>query len=312
MSPIQTRLVRAGLGLVLAILLFATPSREVPGIDKQADAYFESAMTQAGVAYATCRVINASVSVIADSQVQLEPAGIGVSLAAGKVLDPIDDMTARLSNVLVTAIVSLGVQKLAYEMGVSLAPTLLAVVLVCFSLTALMPYERTRRLQHLLLRVAALMLVARFLLPITSSANDYLLEHFFAAEIQRANAELALDTGNWETLQAIDFPESEGFWNTLSNSRDFIKAKALALKDALTQMTNNLGDIIENLLTLTWLFAGIFLIQVIVLPLAVLWLMVKLVNALFALSLPTRLHPHGDKPASKPSSTPSGDNLKTT
>ncbi len=304
MSSLQTRLARAGLGFVLAILLLLIPGREVPVVDAPADAYFESAMTQAGVAYATCRVINATVSVIGDSEVQLEPAGLGISLAAGKVLDPIDDMTERLSNVLVTAIVSLGIQKLAYEMGVSLAPTLLGIVLIGFSLAALIPGQRTKRLQYFLLRVCALILVARFLLPLTSAANDYLLEHFFAGEIQRANAELALDTGNWQTLREIDFPESDGFWGTVSNSRVFIEKKATALKDALGQMSANLGDIIENLLTLTWLFAGIFVIQVILLPLAVLWLLVKLVNALFALSLPVVLHPHGDKPASESPQAP--------
>jgi len=70
------------------------------------DAYFREAITKAGVAYATCRVLNASVSIVKDSSLQLEPAGVGISLAVGQALDPIDDMTERLSDVLVTAITS--------------------------------------------------------------------------------------------------------------------------------------------------------------------------------------------------------------
>ena len=310
MLPVKIRLARAGLGFLLVFLLLIVPSQRIPVIDQQADRYFESAMTQAGVAYATCRVINASVSVIGDSEVQLEPAGIGVSLAAGKVLDPIDDMTERLSNVLVTAIVSLGVQKLAYEMGVTLAPVVMATLLAGLSIAWIIPGQRIVKLQNMLVRLLALALVARFLLPITSIANEYLLEHFFMEEIQQANAELALDTGNWETLQAIDFPQSDGFWDTVSNSSAFIRAKAMALKDGLGQMNDNLSDIIENLLALTWLFSGIFIIQVVLLPIAVLWLLVKSIHSLFGLGLP--VVSNAQAKSSSPVSPTPGDATATT
>lgn len=289
-SPLS-RLIRAIVALALAIALFLLPRRQIEGIDSQADRYFENAITQAGLSYATCRVINATVSVIGDSQVQLEPAGIGISLAAGKVLDPIDDMTERLSNVLVTAIVSLGIQKLAYEIGVSLAPQILAYLLLLFALFGLLPWHRGQVLQWWLLRLSALVLVARFLLPITSLINDYLLEHYFADEIEATTDALALQTGNFETLYQIEFPQYDGFFGTIENSAHFVRERAIALKDALGQITRNLGDIIENLLTLTWLFAALFLIQVILLPLGVLWLMVKAVNALFNSHLPFR--PYG-------------------
>ena len=271
--------------LVLALALFMLPGREIPMLDKQADDYFENAISQAGVAYAACRVVNATVSVIGDSQVQLEPAGIGLSLAAGKVLDPIDDMTERLSNVLVTAIVSLGIQKLGYEIGVSLAPDLLAVVLLIYAFSIVILPSRLRRFKYLLLRIGALILIARFLLPITSMANDFLLKHYFTDDIQQATDNLTLYSAGFESLREIEFPAYDGFFGTIENSAAFVRQRAIALKEALDVMVSNLGDIIENLLTLTWLFAGIFLIQVILMPLGVFWLLVKLMNILFAMNL---------------------------
>lgn len=288
----KKRVVGALVGLVVAAALFWMPGGKIPWVDGGADAYFESAMLKAGKAYATCRVVKATVSVIADSTVQLEPAGVGISLAAGKVLDPINDMAERLSNVLVTAIVSLGIQKLAYEIGVSLAPAALGVLLAVFSLLTLVRGERAERLRFVMVRLGALILLGRFLLPMTSAANDFLLERFFADEIARANSELSLSVGNFEILTKVEFPQYDGFFGTLESSATFVKARALALKDAISTMRYNLGDIIENMLTLTWLFTGIFLLQVIVLPLAVFWLMVKLVNALFATRLPVILTPH--------------------
>ena len=43
----------------------------------------------------------------------------------------------------------------------------------------------------------------------------------------------------------------------------------------------NVGTIVDNLLKLTFLYVGIFLIQVILLPLGIFWLLVKTANALY-------------------------------
>lgn len=298
MPSLRTRLIRSLTAIGLALALWLMPGRELPGIDSQADAYFENAITLAGLSYATCRIVNATVSVIGDSQVQLNPAGIGVSLAAGKVLDPIDDMTERLSNVLVTAIVSLGIQKLGYEIGVSIAPDILAAVLLAYAVIGLLPWAGANRWQWILMRVSALVLVARFLLPITSSVNDFLMANYFTAEIEETTAALAVYTGGFEELQKIEFPEYDGFLGTIENSAIIVKQRALNLSDALSSMAQNLGAIIDNLLTLTWLFAAIFIIQVILLPLGVLWLMVKLVNQLFDTQF--RIHTPGKTPPEAP------------
>jgi len=48
-----------------------------------------------------------------------------------------------------------------------------------------------------------------------------------------------------------------------------------------------MGAIVNNLLKLTWLYAGIFFIQVITLPMMMFWLLLKFVNALFSIKIPT-------------------------
>lgn len=68
--------------------------------------------------------------------------GGGHIFGRGQALDPIDDMTERLSDVLVTAITSLGVQKLAYEIGVSIAPQLFAIFLLALSIVSWFENDR--------------------------------------------------------------------------------------------------------------------------------------------------------------------------
>ncbi len=285
MSIMQGKLLKTALLLIAAALLFAFPATKIPLLDRQAEAYFSDAIQKAGLAYATVRIINASVSVIKDSQVQLEPAGIGLSLAIGQVVDPLDDLTERLSDVLITAIASLGIQRLLHGIGVSLAPPLLAGLLVL--LAGLMWLRRwgTDPLCRLLLGVSVLVITGRFFLPASAVVNDFLYRGFFLDDITQARQTLALATAELEQLKEIRLPEVNGIAGTLKNSTAFLTTKAIQFKDALVAISHDMGDIVANLLKLTWLYIGMFLLQVIALPVLMFWLMVKFVNALLSLNI---------------------------
>jgi len=277
-------------GILCSVVLFYFPGITLPGLDDRTDAYFEKAITKAGLTYATCRVINASVSVIKESQLQLEPGGIGVSLAIGQVLDPVDDMTERLSDVLVTAIASLGIQKLAYEISVSVVPPILAVCLVILSVLIWIPREKIRLYQDTLLRMIILVLVARFCLPMSSFANDMLHDRFFSGKIERAKTELSEGVVEFEKLKEFSLPETDGVIGTIKNSKSLLEEKAAELRNALVTMADSMGTIVESLLSLTFLYVGIFLIQVIMLPLLVFWILVTVANRLFLTSIPVVLN----------------------
>jgi hypothetical protein len=277
----KQKIVKSSIGVLSAIVLFFCSGMKAPVLDTAADAYFSEAITRAGVAYGTCRVINASVSIVKESSLQLEPAGVGVSLAVGQALDPIDDMTERLSDVLITAITSLGVQKLVYEISVSLAPPVLSIFL--FALSILIWFENIRldALQKAIMRFLWLILIVRFCLPLSSMANAFVHEHYFADQIFEANKELALASVELDRLIDFSFPEIDGVLGTIENSASFLKRKSIEFKKALLTTVNNMGDIIENLMELTFLYVGIFLIQVIILPLLVFWFLVKTANTIF-------------------------------
>lgn len=286
----KSKIVRSALGIIIAAGLFFSSGLKIPVLDSTTDNYFRKAITKAGVAYATCRVINASVSIVKESSLQLEPAGIGLSLAVGQVLDPIDDMTERLSDVLVTAITSLGVQKLAYEISVTLVPPVLAIFLLALTILVWIPNEGAHSFQKTILRFALLIIVARFCLPLSSLANASLHKHFFAKKISEARSELALGTADLEKFKKLALPEVDGILGTLKNNASFLKRKAGEFKNEFVSIVTNMGRIVENLLKLTFLYVGIFLIQVIILPLIVFWVLVKIANSLFMAHTPILLH----------------------
>lgn len=284
------KLIGSSIGIVISVLLFFSSDLKIPVMDSMTDEYFNEAITKAGLAYATCRVINASVSIIKDSSLQLEPAGIGVSLAVGQALDPIDDMTERLSDVLVTAITSLGVQKIAYEISVSVAPRILSIFVFVLSILVWFEHERINFFKRTVTWFIFLIISARFCLPLSSVADDYLHKHFFDAQISEANKKLAIASTEIEKLKDFSLPEIDGVLSSIKNSASFIKQKSIELKNALAVTVHNAGDIIENLLKLTFLYVGIFLIQVVILPLLSFLFLVKLANTLFQKNIPVILH----------------------
>ena len=279
---IKRRLIESlGGGIIAIVLFFFLSGVKVPKLDDRTDTYFSQAIYKAGLAYATCRVINASISVIKESSLQLEPAGLGVSLAVGQALDPIDDMTERLSDVLVTAITALGVQKLTFEIAQALAPSVFAVFLFGYAVVVWFENPRISAFRKGLMRLLLFIAIARFCLPVSSLANDFLQEHYFAQQIAEANDQLAMSSAELDRLKYVSLPEIDGLIGTLENSAAFIKQKSVELKNVLVSTTQDMGLIIENMLKLTFLYVGIFIIQVIVLPLLSFWLLVKLANLIF-------------------------------
>jgi hypothetical protein len=282
----KQKAIQSAIGVLVSVLLFFSSGLRLPVADATADSYFRDAITKAGIAYATCRVLNASVSIVKESSLHLEPAGVGVSLAVGQALDPIDDMTERLSDVLVTAITSLGVQKLSYEMGVSLVPPMLSVCLITLCLLMWVENERVASLQKLASRILFFLLIARFCLPLSSMANRFVHEHFFADRISDANTALAIGSVELEKLKDFSLPEINGILGTIENSASFLNRKSTEFKQVLVDTVSNMGDIIESLLTLTFLYVGIFVIQVIVFPLLSFWFLFKISSLLFPTSVP--------------------------
>jgi hypothetical protein len=281
------------LGIIVAVLLFLSPGLKIPVLDRATDNYFREAISKGGVSYAVCRVINASVSIIKESNLHMQPAGVGLSLAVGQALDPIDDMTERLSDILVTAIISLGVQKLAYEIGISLAPPVLAVFLLFFAVLIWFNSTRLVFLHKTVMRFALLIVIARFFLPLSSIANDFINTKFFTPQIDAVSKKLALDSKGFDQLKDFSLPNN-GFFGTAS----FLKEKSGEFKKAFAVIGNNMGGMIESLLQLTFLYVGILVIQVILLPLLAFFFLIKIVNALFDIHLPAEvLHHHMNHPS---------------
>jgi len=272
--------------IAVAFMLFTLPGLKIPYVDQKADAYFSNAMTKAVVAYGVCRVINASVSVIKESQISVEPWGIGGTLALGQVLDPLDDMTERVSDILVTAIVSLGIQKIVYELTVAFSPGLFGMSLIALVAVSCFKGDRAKALRSVILNSVIIIAAARLCLPTSSIVSFYLNDHYFSPQIDKTKRELMVISPVIDRLKSMDMSKVDDILESKRKTFKFVKQRTTDLKELFVALYRNMRSLVSNLLKLSTLYVALFLIQVIILPIGTFWLLVRLTNGLCGANIP--------------------------
>lgn len=256
--------------LVAALLLLLASQLQMLQI-KKTD-YFDNAIEQAAVAYGTVRVINAAVSVIQNSQLQVQPAGVGLSLAIGQVLDPLDDMAERASDVLVVSIAALGVQKLLYELGDKAITIILIVLLITLAIVFGLPKSQLAMLKIGLFKLMLILLLLRLLMPVMLWANAMLEQQFFQPRIEQTKEQLSIS----ETEQDISFntqqQKQQSTWQLFQRSTQNVQKQAQVIKQNFEQLTERASQLVQSLLTLCYLYIAQFLIQIFFWPLCLFWM----------------------------------------
>ncbi|MBE0584189.1 MAG: hypothetical protein IH612_10585, partial [Desulfofustis sp.] len=217
-----------------------------------------------------------------ESELHVSPAGVGLSIAAGQILDPIDDLTERLSLVLVTALVSLGLQKLLMEIGQQAPPALLALVTLLLIIPLWIKGGRRISLTDRLLKLAALLVFLRLLLPVSSFISDTFYQSLLKDDMIAAKTHLAALSADQELIGGIGGfggPEETGLIASFTASA---REKMESARILYRRIAQSGDDIINALLLLTTLYVSLFILQVIVIPIGTLWLMILLIKSLFA------------------------------
>jgi hypothetical protein len=218
-------------------------------------AYLDDTMHKAGTAFLIARALNATISVM--QSFAITPF-IG-QLSLGEVLDPVNDLIERFSWIMLAVIVSIGIQQLLMEIGISVDLTWLilpALILIFISLfqKAKMSKYRLRLLAYKLL---LFVLLVRFAIPVTGLIGSHISEVFLADK--RDTAIESIEDSK-EKISAIT-----------------IKDAASSPKESLEQIKTDSQEIVDQIIKLITLF----LFETILFPLLVLWGLIKLFGATF-------------------------------
>ncbi|WP_457600202.1 hypothetical protein [Hydrogenivirga sp.] len=217
----------AGFLLVaLSLILWAFFFFDFQPISRKATEYLDAGIRTTLASYVLVRGINAGVSVVKESEVSLSPAGVGVSIALGEVLDPLDDITERVSSLMLLSFLSLGAQRLFLELfsGVLLLFTgILSLVSGVMLILGI-------RWSGLAIRVLLMLLVLRFFLPATGLLNDLVYDTAVRPGVESVNSELSVLGSELRTVVGVRNPEDMSrLLSSLKNGADSAVEKLLTL-----------------------------------------------------------------------------------
>ena len=94
------------------LLLLCAVLAGSPWLDKPADSALSNALSSTLVLFASVRGVDAVVSAVAGTELSMTPAGVGMTLAPGELLDPVNDLVEQLGELLMLVLTLLGLEKL--------------------------------------------------------------------------------------------------------------------------------------------------------------------------------------------------------
>jgi hypothetical protein len=267
------RRVRAPLLALVALTGAALLGLALSGVaDRAGAANVQAGLQRALVAFGLARALNGVISVVQGTEVAIQPAGVGINLAPGQILDPVNDLVERFSWVMLAASTSFGVQRLLLEVlawpGVSIALGLLLLLLL-LALWQQRGWLAGRR--GWLLRLALFVAMLRFLIPLLALLSEGIhhgfIEPRYAAAV--AGLEQASDQlGQLAEGESSEHPDQASLLNRLQRLYDETGA-ALDVQQRLADIKTLAARTTEQTIELI----SIFVFQTILLPLAFLWLL---------------------------------------
>jgi hypothetical protein len=251
-------------------------------MDQRAAADYEQLFQRAFVTFALARTINGVISVVQGTEIALQPAGVGVTLTPGEILDPVNDLVERFSWVMMGATISLGVQNVLLDISAWWVIQALVTLLAAWLLIRLWyPGQESEVTRALLKRVFLLVLFVRFAVPVMLIANDLLYQQFLEERYQQST-EIITEAGKeLEQLSEDANAENEGddeagMLNSITRAWSST-VDSIDLSGRLQRMQAQAARVIEHIVQLS----VVFILQTALLPVAFLWFFAQVVKRLF-------------------------------
>lgn len=269
---------KLALSCFLFLLLFLSFTQS---IDRQAEEPLENSFNRALITFGVVRSINAVISVVQGTEVAIEPAGVGVILTPGQILDPINDLIERFSWIVLAAGTSLGAQRILIGIGTTSLAQLIVVVaggLLFLSLWA--PKLLPTPWRSLVYRLSLTVLLLRFLIPIVVLMNELVYDSFLDDQYQSSFELLEQTEQEVQALQAAENTEiptetDDGIFDAIGRLYDRT-TQSLNVSARFSEYETKLENTSEQIINLI----VVFILQTLVFPLLFLWLAVKFGSAL--------------------------------
>ena len=268
MLPIRRSLLLLGLAVVLSSTWLAP-------LDSSASRYVQAGLKRALVSFATARTLNAVISVVQGTQVAVQPGGVGVTFTPGQVLDPVNDLVEQFSLLMLAASVSFGAQLALIKFGAFWAvSSMLSVAALAWAWST----WRRPPANEWLTRFLLALLLLRFAMPLIALGSEAAFQLFLEEDYAAGQARIELSVGQIDSLSALSTEPSAD--ESVTDRMKRWWSQSTDVKKRFEELKEVAGRTIEHIIKLIVVFA----LQTLVLPLLLLWMLLRLSRVLAALS----------------------------
>ena len=253
-------------------------------LDNRGQAYFDKALKNGIYTFAIARGINGVISVIQGTELSGAPGGIGVKLAVGEILDPINDLIERFSWVMLVSTTSIGIQKILLEIGKWFGFK----ILICLSMLIILlglwlPNIWSINLLSLGYKIIIISVIIRFCIPAVALVSDKVYVLFLEDTYTESTESLEIIKGKIkypDSLNSENQASEPGFWENFLTRYKELK-ESIDIKKRLSVLSDTVSNSVKYILNLI----AVFLIQTVVIPIIVIWILIKLAYYLFRTSI---------------------------
>ncbi|HEY6599125.1 MAG TPA: hypothetical protein VIZ30_07425 [Pseudomonadales bacterium] len=248
--------------LLLALLALSWWGR----LDEMASVQTHAALQRALVTFALTRTLNGAISVAQGTELAFEPAGVGVIVSAGEILDPLNDLVEQFSWLALAAATSLGIQIMLGEMFATIPVNAALSVAIVLSIVALWwPAERANRIRATLLRLTATFVFVRFAVVLATLGTGLVNEYFLAPREAASVEFLSRTQVQIESANDTVAPPPVSQDSLLDRFNAFLddQRRALDVEGRLTRLKQEVESAVEHVVNLI----VVYVIETLLLPL---------------------------------------------
>jgi len=251
--------------------------------DTYGEQYTKEGLTRSTAAFVIAKGLNGAISVVQGTEVAMEPAGIGLILTPGQILDPVNDLVERFSWVMLICTTSIGIQTILLAIFSSSSFSISVTVLLLLMVLFIWNYKGSSiNLKNILYRMTAFIIILRFFIPLMAITSDglyktFLEQKYIISRDHLEQSEMVITNLSKENQQtgnaAIEDSWYEKLSSSISDAIDSIDVnkRVEELEQEAEELTKHIVDLIV-----------VFTMQTILFPLIFIWLAMKLIKANFS------------------------------
>jgi hypothetical protein len=271
-------------------------------LDESAQVYVDQGLKRALVTFATARTLNAVLSLAQGTQVSAQPLGVGVQVGLGQLLRPINEIVGQFADLMLAACIAFGAMEILIRVGSHWSVT---IALTALALLYLAGRGREVAAPFNVGKALAVILLIRFAIPAVSIASDVIYRTFMAEDYRASQQAIALSTDRIGQVaptqpgQALPARKGEGCWmlpdwlcrklgggSSVEPRTDpgaepgvLDRVKGAVLVDVPGKI-GKLGEVAESMTEHVVKLMVVFLLQTLVVPLALGWALLRGVGLL--------------------------------